>query len=337
MDENFNFAEAKSIIDNFMAKHGQTDLLPAGSVYVTDDVENLFPRVKAEENASSTAFRLFVTDDSDDEEKELTLYTVGVLVQKLLPPFKPKRKYTHGRQAVFGSFRQSVTLHGADAEPMAGTLKAVKYAYVLLDRHAAKSAPFPSERVNMDNLVVWNPYFTVGEDAKTKESVSFSKLVDPFDDLNRAVTEDCVHTSDNEVQYIRGYEDDHGVFRHASVTPSRFRAGDIVRVGFTVCVKQDNKSSGASELSLVLRSVTLIDDSLSTALAIKQLDEASKINKKRTSISRGLLVEDQEDRPVGKVRRALAKLDIEGGAMDVEESGGPSGEGSSGSHASGSE
>ncbi|KAI4517646.1 hypothetical protein K525DRAFT_273416 [Schizophyllum commune Loenen D] len=310
MDENFNFADAKSIIDSFMAKHGQTDLLPAGSMYVTDDVEasskpagamsvpctdyqlqSISPRVKPEENSSSTAYRLFVDDESSDEEKELTLYTVGVLVQKLLPPFKPKRKYTQGRQTVFGSFRQSVTLHGADALPMASTLKAVKYAYVVLDRHAARSAPFPAERVRADNLVVWNPYFTVGEDAKTKDSVPFTKLVDPFDDLNRAVTEDCVHASDNEVQYIQGYEDEHGVFRHAAVTPSHFRA-----------------------------------------LAMKELDEVSKISKKRTSISRGLLVEDQEDRPVGKVRRALAKLDIEGGAMDVEDNAGPSGESASGSN-----
>ncbi|KAL1750612.1 hypothetical protein FB107DRAFT_294478 [Schizophyllum commune] len=311
---------AEVIIDTFMSKHGQTDLLPAGSLYVTDDVESLDTRVYAEEGASATTYRLFTGDADSDGEKELTLYTVGVLMQKLLPPFKPKRKYTHGRQAVFGSFRQSVSLHGAGADPMTHAVRAVKFAYIKLDRHAVKSAPFPSERVSVDNLVASNPYFTTGADAKDKDSVPFSKLVDPFDDLNRAMTDGCVHTSDNDVQYIRGYEDEGGFFRHSPVTPSRFRPGDIVRVGFAVCIRQDNKPHGPSELSLVLRSITLINDSLSTTLALRQLNETTVSSKKRTAVARGLLVEDPEERPVGKIRRAMSTLSLHGVAMDVEDS-----------------
>ncbi|KAL1711984.1 hypothetical protein EV715DRAFT_278257 [Schizophyllum commune] len=320
-----------------MSKHGQTDLLPAGSLYVTDDVEAIDTRVFAEEGASTTTYRLFTGDAESDGEKELTLYTVAVLSQKLLPPFKPKRKYTHARQAVFGGFRQSVSLHGAGANPMEQAVRAVKFAYIKLDRHAVKSAPFPAERVSVDNLVASNPYFTIGADAKDKESIPFSKLVDPFDDLNRVVTDGCVHTADNVVQYIRGYEDEGGVFRHSPVTPSRFRPGDIVRVGFTVCIKQDNKPHGSSELALVLRSVTLVDDTLSTvsdlpyrlhrvivddlrqALALRQLDEVNVSSKKRTTVARGLLLEDSEERPVGKIRRAMSTLSLHGVAMDVEE------------------
>ncbi|KAL1726454.1 hypothetical protein EV714DRAFT_276577 [Schizophyllum commune] len=304
MDENFDYEGAKAIIDAFMSKHGQTALLPAGSLYVTDDVEALDIRVSSEEGASTTTFRLFTGDAESDGEKELTLYTVGVLSQKLLPPFKPRRKYTHARQTVFAGFRQSVSLHGAGTNPMAHAVRAVKLAYIKLDRHAIKSAPFPSERVSIDNLVVSNPYFTIGDDAKDKESIPFSKLVDPFDDLNRVVTDGCVHTSDNVVQYIRGYEDEDGTFRHSPVSPSRFRPGDIVRVGFAVCIKQDNKLHGTSELSLVLRSITLIDDTLSTALALRQLDEATVGSKKR---------------PVGKIRKAMSTLSLHGVAMDVEE------------------
>ncbi|KAL1671993.1 hypothetical protein EV122DRAFT_225548, partial [Schizophyllum commune] len=306
-------------IDTFMSKHGQTDLLPAGSLYVTDDVEAIDTRVFAEEGASTTTYRLFTGDAESDGEKELTLYTVAVLSQKLLPPFKPKRKYTHARQAVFGGFRQSVSLHGAGANPMEQAVRAVKFAYIKLERHAVKSAPFPAERVSVDNLVASNPYFTIGADAKDKESIPFSKLVDPFDDLNRVVTDGCVHTADNVVQYIRGYEDEGGVFRHSPVTPSRFRPGDIVRVGFTVCIKQDNKPHGSSELALVLRSVTLVDDTLSTALALRQLDEVNVSSKKRTTVARGLLVEDSDERPVGKIRRAMSTLSLHGVAMDVEE------------------
>ncbi|KAL1674013.1 hypothetical protein EV122DRAFT_282433 [Schizophyllum commune] len=328
MDENFDYEGAKVIIDTFMSKHGQTGLLPAGSLYVTDDVEELDLRVSTEEDASTTTYRLFTGDAESNDERELTLYTVAVLSQKLLPPFKPKRKYTHARQAVFGGFRQSVSLHGAGAEAMAHTVRAIKLAYIKLDRHAAKSAPFPGERVSIDNLVVSNPYFTIGADAKGKESVPFSKLVDPFDDLNRVITDGCVHTSDNVVQYLRGYEDEGGIFRHSPVTPSRFRPGDVVRVGFAVCIKHDNKPHGSSELSLVLRSVTLIDDSLSTALALRQLDELAVGSKKRTTVARGLLVEDSEERPVGKIRRAMSTLSLHGVAMDVED-GEDKGEGSS--------
>ncbi|KAL1727714.1 hypothetical protein EV714DRAFT_275287 [Schizophyllum commune] len=319
MDENFDYKAAKVIIDTFMSKHGQTELLPAGSLYVTDDVEAIDTRVASDEGASSTTHRLFIDDAESNEEKELTLYTVGVLVQKLLPPFKPKRRYTHARQAVFSSFRQSVSVHGAGANTMAHAVRAVKYAYVKLDRHAVKSAPFPSERISVDHLAAWNPYFTTGDDAKDKESVPFSKLIDPFDDLNRAMTDGCIHTPDNVVQYIKGYEDEGGVFRHTPVTPSRFRAGDIVRIGFAVCIKQDNKPHGSSELNLVLRSITLIDDSLSTALALKQLDEVATNTKKRAPVARGLLVEDSEERPVTKIRKAMSTLSLHGVAMDVED------------------
>ncbi|KAL1736324.1 hypothetical protein EV714DRAFT_267158 [Schizophyllum commune] len=328
MDENFDYEGAKVIIDTFMSKHGQTELLPAGSLYVTDDVEGLDMQVSAEEGASTTTYRLFTGDAESNGEKELTLYTVGVLLQKLLPPFKPKRKYTHARQAVFGSFRQSVSLHGAGANAMTQAVRAVKLAYIKLDRHAVKSAPFPNERICVDNLVASNPYFTIGADAKDKESIPFSKLVDPFDDLNRAMTDGCVHTSDNVVQYIMGYEDEGGVFRHSPVTPSRFRPGDIVRVGFAVCIKQDNKPHGSSELSLVLRSITLIDDSLSTALALRQLDAITVSGKKRTAVERGFLVEDSEERSVRKVRKAMSTLSLHGVEMDIEE-GGDRGDGAS--------
>ncbi|KAL1712055.1 hypothetical protein EV715DRAFT_214421 [Schizophyllum commune] len=328
------------IIDGFMAKHGHTDALPAGSLYVTDDLESLPLRVVQEDNATTTSYRLFMDDDDGEDEKELTLYSMGVLSQKLLPPFKPKsRKYTPGRQGIFAGFRQSVTLHGAGTAPGEKTVQAVKYGFVLLDRCAAKGATFPADRARPDNLVFWNPYFTVGEEAKEKESIPFPKSVDPFDDLNRAVTDGCVHTADNDVQYFAGSEDDQGchmwtlllvtdLTRLLAVTPSRFRPGDVVRVGFSICLKQDNKSHGASELNLVLRSVTLINDTLSTALAIKMLDDLPSGSRKRPAAARGLLVEDKEERPVLKVRKALSKFVIHGTAMDVEEHDNSVGEGS---------
>ena len=64
-----------------------------------------------------------------------------------------------------------------------------------------------------ENFVVANPYFETGEDAKGKEHIPFTKLVDPFDDLNRHRSDGCVHTMDNVVQYLEGFEDDDGVFR----------------------------------------------------------------------------------------------------------------------------
>ncbi|KAL1671558.1 hypothetical protein EV122DRAFT_284812 [Schizophyllum commune] len=87
----FDVAAARAIIDAFMIKHGQTDHLPPNSLYVTDDFEELSLRVKPDESATYTTFRLHSHDEDADVEEELTLYTVGVLTQKLLPPFKPKR------------------------------------------------------------------------------------------------------------------------------------------------------------------------------------------------------------------------------------------------------
>ena len=53
-----------------------------------------------------------------------------------------------------------------------------------------------------------------GDDAKGKPRVPFPKLVDPFDDLNRVQSDRCVHTPDNVVQYLEGYENEAGLFRY---------------------------------------------------------------------------------------------------------------------------
>ena len=36
-------------------------------------------------------YRLVVEEEDEEDEKEVTLYALGVLTQKLLPPFKPRR------------------------------------------------------------------------------------------------------------------------------------------------------------------------------------------------------------------------------------------------------
>ncbi|KAI4294632.1 hypothetical protein K525DRAFT_290478 [Schizophyllum commune Loenen D] len=315
----FDFSIAKPLIEEFMTKHGQTDDLPPGSLYVTDDFEGLVLKIIPDEHATYTTYRLFTDDEDAAEEREVTLYSVGILTHKLLPPFKPKRKYSPNRDAVFKGFSQVVHLHGADAMPMAKAIQSAKFGFVLLERHVAKSVSFPTERVCVENFVLSNPYFETGEDAKGKDKILFSNLVDPFGDLNHHQTDGCIHTKDNEVQYLEGYEDESGQFRQVPVTPSRFRPGDIVRVGFSICVKQESSYTKAtSSFDLVLRSITLIDDCLSTALAMKELDAPVHAGRKRTTVSRGTLVEDTQDRPIAKVRKALANLTIRSSAMDID-------------------
>ena len=60
-------------------------------------------------------------------------------------------------------------------------------------------------------------------------------------------------------------------------------------------------------------------DDLRQALALRQLDEATVGSKKRPAVARGLLTEDSEERPVGKIRKAMSTLSLHGVAMDVEE------------------
>ena len=102
-----NFAGA--IINAFMVKHGQTDTLPAGGHYVTDDfnvrpVHHGFPcvaltafqtldfTVQSDVFRTYTVFRLIAEDEDDgDDVTELTFFVVAVLAQKLFPPFKPRK------------------------------------------------------------------------------------------------------------------------------------------------------------------------------------------------------------------------------------------------------
>ena len=63
-------------------------------------------------------------------------------------------------------------------------------------------------------------------------------------------------------------------------------------------------------------------------MAKRELEEASAPNtKKRGTITRGKFVEDTEERPIAKVRKALAKMSLGTGTMDADVDGaaGPSG------------
>ena len=96
---------------------------------------------------------------------------------------------------------------------MTKAVDCAKVGFVLLERNVAKAATFPTERVCDDNFIFSNPYFETGDDAKGKEKISFPKHVDPFDDLNRMQADGCLHTEDNVVQYLEGFESDEGVFK----------------------------------------------------------------------------------------------------------------------------
>ncbi|KAI5823297.1 hypothetical protein K523DRAFT_334129 [Schizophyllum commune Tattone D] len=314
-----DLAIAKHAINTFMTKHGQTNHLPPNSLYVTDDIEDFDLRINVDESATHTTFRLKTQEEDADEAREVTFYTVGVLTQKLLPPFKPKRKYYSGRDVLFRTFRQSVSLLDAGAGVIDKAVQCAKVGFVLLNREAAKASSFPSERICGENFVVANPYFEIGDDAKGKPRVPFPKLVDPFDDLNRVQSDRCVHTPDNVVQFLEGYENEAGLFRQSPVTPARFRPGDIVRVGFAICMRQENAHNNtSSDLLLVLRSITLIDDALSTELSLKELEQPADQGKKRSNITHNSLSEDVDEHPMYKVRKAMSKLSIHGSDMDVD-------------------
>ena len=129
----------------------------------------------------------------------------------------PYRKYANGRHFIFAGFQQSVTLLGVGAASVDEAIRSIKVAYLELKRQVLEEVPFPSDRICSDNFVVSNPLFITGYEANDKESIPFSKLVDPYGDLNGCLGDSCVHTAENEVQYLEGYENAQGVFKYASL------------------------------------------------------------------------------------------------------------------------
>ena len=57
---------------------------------------------------------------------------------------------------------------------------------------------------------------------------------------------------------------------------------------------------------------------------MKQLEEPADAGKKRSTVTRGTFDDDEEDRPIRKVRKAMTKLTITPSSMEVDK-----GEGSS--------
>ncbi|KAL1740851.1 hypothetical protein HDZ31DRAFT_67511 [Schizophyllum fasciatum] len=74
---------------------------------------------------------------------------------------------------------------------------------------------------------------------------------------------------------------------------------------------------GRTELALVLRSLTQIDKTISAELDMKALEETVSKGKKRMPVNRGKLVEDKEEQPVSKVRKAMTGLSLRDMDVDV--------------------
>ncbi|TRM56323.1 hypothetical protein BD626DRAFT_355541, partial [Schizophyllum amplum] len=196
-----------------------------------------------------------------DDDRPLYFFVTGVIEDKLLPPMKVDRVYKSNRGGA-GMMRQSITLSGVGHPSFPECVDKLLQLHVQLSRVTHKLQSFPSPRIRPDHIEFDNAYFETGEDADLSQAVEFGLGVDPDGRLALLQGPGCRHTEENRVQFLKLEDCDEGKFIYSPMPPSAFKRGDVVRVGFTVTVKEYKNADRAAIFCLVLRSVTMVDASL---------------------------------------------------------------------------
>ncbi|PPR03026.1 hypothetical protein CVT24_012289 [Panaeolus cyanescens] len=222
--------------------------------------------------------------DLDGDGEEVVVAFQGVLVAKDLPPVK---KPVDERWAKYG--RQRVVLTGLGL-PMFEKLSSVimDIHSLFLNSMSAKSmqcTAFTSFH-DFSALEAINRYLTPVNFVKALKEAEVSEDVDPLGHLRRAMGSRFVHMEDNAVMYhcLNVQNSEQGVYRFDVATPAIFQAGDIVeiQVSFVGIMLRE----GQAKLSLILRGISMLDNSFSQDAAMKRMLAVQK----RSSISGGRLL-----------------------------------------------
>ncbi|KAH6902958.1 hypothetical protein BKA70DRAFT_1228126 [Coprinopsis sp. MPI-PUGE-AT-0042] len=224
-----------------------------------------FPRLKS--------WRLCQYDGNGDAEEAL-FRVQGVLCEKNLPPLQKKSKLTESDMRARRFLRQSVKVSGL------GTAQFAKAVANLEVAHLTASNSFVDGRLQDYEPAVHNSfqaieagarYFTLKKDDECVEGVvSFADGVDPHGGLAQLMSNNCVHTEDNQVDYFESIADGVGGSRRFSrVSPTAFRIGDIVEIAFSMsCIPL---KGGRTKLLLLLRALVLLSQEDRNSAAILRM------------------------------------------------------------------
>ncbi|THU99877.1 hypothetical protein K435DRAFT_855240 [Dendrothele bispora CBS 962.96] len=162
----------------------------------------------------------------------------------------------------------------------------------------------------------------LGKNASGRQSIPFQDGVDPDGVLRRMLGNGIVHTEENTVLYMKANKPDlpNLKWRYQDINPANFSIGDIVEIQFTIMAVRQKQ--GDYKIIFVLKSLTLLDDSISLAASVSRNKAAVLQMKPMNAVNllKRIRYDDSDDeREVseeGQVRKNLASLCIRGTVSD---------------------
>ncbi|KAH7903324.1 hypothetical protein BJ138DRAFT_1020827, partial [Hygrophoropsis aurantiaca] len=191
--------------------------------------------------------------NSDNNDSEEALFTVqGVIADLDLPPLKTRPRGNQARH-----MRQSVVLSGLGLPAFEDAITTLYGIHTLLGRNVPPGALEkwqPFDYIGTRAIEIQNRYFTVKRFGNGLPKLPFDLLCDSNGYLEDCSTPEMYHTEDNEVDY---YSSADTGYRATKISPSAFRAGDLVEACLSVITSPI--SADKYKMLVVLRSLALID------------------------------------------------------------------------------
>ncbi|KAH7907989.1 hypothetical protein BJ138DRAFT_1116223 [Hygrophoropsis aurantiaca] len=244
----------------------------------------------------------FACTDAATKETEEAVFTVrGVLVDTDLPPLAYRPRPQQLRH-----MRQSITITGLGQSSFDSAVSSLYALQPLLARTAPPGAMEkwqPGEYKNVVSLDIQNRYFTLRRYADGAEKINFDDSVDPDGFLEDNNSRDLIHTEDNKVEYYAS-----ATAGAVKVSPSTFRAGDIVEASLSV--EMTPVSNEKYKMILILRSLALINSTMTTDAETKRDIARFQITSQMTSTSlkrRRAYSPTPEGPPGGSSQRPIQK------------------------------
>ncbi|KAF7985429.1 hypothetical protein HWV62_5153 [Athelia sp. TMB] len=207
------------------------------------------------------SMRLAFNDSSSSGPEEAVLRIQGIIYKIIFPP-KRRSMGRHGDSARF--LEQSVTLVGGGSPGFSTAVDGIFNIAETLSRHDPAMAPWiPTTHEGQMQVTTGNRLFTWQREPETLQSIPVDPSIDPFGSISNLAGKEYVHTEENVVQFFKYAKDEDGTESYVPNSSSQFKPGDIVEAQCSFVVIPTR--NGPNAMKLVLRALTMLDDSFSKA------------------------------------------------------------------------
>ncbi|KAF7967868.1 hypothetical protein HWV62_32842 [Athelia sp. TMB] len=203
----------------------------------------------------------------DCPQEEAVLRIQGIICKAVLPP---KRPAPRSPRTSVRYLEQSFTLTGLNTLTFNMAIDGVFSIAESFGRQLDNMTPWhPGQFEGFSTLTTSNRLFTKQSFDKRHQAVPVEGAVDPIGSLIDMAGEEYVHTEDNVVRYLKCLASPDGKVSYTPSMASAFKPGDIVEAQISLVVLPSR--NGQQDLKLILRAMTMLDDSFSKAARIAMM------------------------------------------------------------------